>query len=327
MGMFRWRAQACFNVHASMTERHARHRSRVAFVGMADDRPLCFLICPIGEDGSETRRRSDDVMTYIVRPAAEECGFRSERADDSSNPGSITSRVISTVLTAPLVVADLSDHNPNVFYELALRHATRKPFVQLIQKGQKIPFDVGDIDTIAIDLHVGIVASAKEKLVKSIQTAVALRDSIVTPVGMTVDMMHAKGTKNPLERVVVDVLASVENTRIGGQLAPSPASPPPSRLRGLAAWVAANTTPSPPRRQYWVEEIRFVTTSARRQGEISEELHDLEYKLFNAENKPFKVRDQRTIDAIKAQIIEVQERLKNFQEEAEKVAKESFSTD
>jgi hypothetical protein len=42
----------------------------------------------------------------------------------------------------PLAIADLSDPNPNVFYELAIRQAIGKPLVQIIQKDEKIPFDV-----------------------------------------------------------------------------------------------------------------------------------------------------------------------------------------
>ena len=57
-------------------------------------------------------------------------------------PGLITAQVIQNLVEWELVIADLSEHNPNVFYELAVRHALKKPIVQLIQAGQKIPFDV-----------------------------------------------------------------------------------------------------------------------------------------------------------------------------------------
>jgi len=52
----------------------------------------------------------------------------------------------------------------------------------------------------------------------------------------------------------------------------------------------------------------------------------LQYNLLNAENKPAKAHDQQAIDAIKAQIADVQQRFKTFQEDAAKVAKENFPT-
>jgi len=51
-----------------------------------------------------------------------------------------------------LVIADLTGSNPNVFYELAIRHGIRKPYIQMINKGERIPFDIKGIRTIEIDL-------------------------------------------------------------------------------------------------------------------------------------------------------------------------------
>jgi hypothetical protein len=50
-----------------------------------------------------------------------------------------------------LVVADLTDYNPNVFYELAVRHATHRPIVQIIRADQRIPFDLVQQRTIKLD--------------------------------------------------------------------------------------------------------------------------------------------------------------------------------
>ena len=41
--------------------------------------------------------------------------------------------------------------NPNVFYEIGLRHACKLPIVQIIQKGDKLPFDIGQVNTVVID--------------------------------------------------------------------------------------------------------------------------------------------------------------------------------
>ena len=51
---------------------------------------------------------------------------------------------------ADLVVADLTEANPNVYYELALRHATAKPFIHLARDRTKLPFDLKVMDVIFI---------------------------------------------------------------------------------------------------------------------------------------------------------------------------------
>lgn len=63
----------------------------------------------------------------------------------------ITRQIIDYIIHSKLVIADLSYHNPNVFYELALRHAVRKPIVQIIRQADKLPFDIGQLRTVVVD--------------------------------------------------------------------------------------------------------------------------------------------------------------------------------
>lgn len=63
----------------------------------------------------------------------------------------ITSQIIEHIIKSEIVVADLSLHNPNVFYELSLRHAQNKPTIHIIRECDKIPFDINTFRTITID--------------------------------------------------------------------------------------------------------------------------------------------------------------------------------
>jgi hypothetical protein len=112
---------------------------------------ICFYISPIGEDGTEQRQHADLFLGSIVEPALEEFALTVVRADKIGKPGMITAQIIEHVLRSKLVVADLSYHNPNVFYELCLRHVCRLPTVQIIRKVDKIPFDLDQFRTIQID--------------------------------------------------------------------------------------------------------------------------------------------------------------------------------
>jgi len=133
-------------------------KPKLASLLTTDDSPLtgdfakiCFYITPIGEDNSEERRHADFLMEYIIKPAVEEFGLTVVRADQMGKAGMIGKQVIEHILNARLVIADLSFHNPNVFYELCLRHATRLPTVQIKRTVDTIPFDLNQYRTIPIE--------------------------------------------------------------------------------------------------------------------------------------------------------------------------------
>lgn len=110
----------------------------------------CFVIAPIGSVESEERKHSDMVLEALIRRALEK-EWEVIRANQITTPGMISGQVIEYLLHSGLVIADLSFHNPNVFYELALRHALGRPTVHIVRKGDGIPFDLKDFRTITID--------------------------------------------------------------------------------------------------------------------------------------------------------------------------------
>src|SRR4051812_30411064 len=103
---------------------------------MVDELKTCFVISPIGDIDSDIRKRSDQVLKHVIQPAVTSCGYVATRADQISEPGMITSQVIQHIANDSMVIADLTGRNPNVFYELAIRHALRKPYLQLIENGE-----------------------------------------------------------------------------------------------------------------------------------------------------------------------------------------------
>jgi hypothetical protein len=174
----------------------------------------CFVIMPIGEESSDTRRRSDQVLKHIIKPAAEFCGYAAIRADEIDKPGLITSQVIQRVIDDPLVIADLSETNPNVFYELAIRHAIRKPLVQIIEKGERIPFDVAGTRTVHVDhKDLDSVSSAKEEIVKQIKQLEADPNDLETPISISRDLQILKQSDNPKDRGIADLLSVISEMR------------------------------------------------------------------------------------------------------------------
>jgi hypothetical protein len=141
------------------------------------------------------------VLKHIIVPAARECGYETIRADSISEPGMITSQVIQHLLDDALVIADLTGRNPNVFYELAIRHAIRKPIVQIIQLGESIPFDVAQSRTIQVDHHdLDSSAHCLDELKKQIRSVEKNPSDVDTPISVAIDIKTLRQSGNPLEK-------------------------------------------------------------------------------------------------------------------------------
>jgi hypothetical protein len=142
----------------------------------------CFVISPIGDETSATRRFSDLTFNYIIRPVVKKYGYNLNRADMMGKPGTIMSHIAKQVLDSNLVIADLTNWNPNVFYELAIRHITGKPCVQMIKRGQKPPFDIQGIDTVFFDIDLENAEDAKNQLEKQIKLIEKGEFNITNPI-------------------------------------------------------------------------------------------------------------------------------------------------
>ena len=148
---------------------------------------VCFYIAPIGSDNSEERKHSDLFLENIVSPAIEGFGFKVVRADNISKAGMITSQIIDYIVNAGLVICDLSFHNPNVFYELSLRHSTKKPTVHIIRTKDGIPFDINDFRTIIIDdtdiyTLIPAIESYKSQIAQQVRQMLDDPESIDNPI-------------------------------------------------------------------------------------------------------------------------------------------------
>lgn len=148
---------------------------------------VCFYITAIGEEGSEQRKHSDLFLGSLVEPAMEQFQLKVIRADAIDKPGTITRQVIEYLLKSRLVIADLSYHNPNVFYELALRHAARLPVVQLIRTVDRIPFDLNQLRTVKIDTTdiyslVPKIDTYRSEIANQVRRALENPDSVDNPI-------------------------------------------------------------------------------------------------------------------------------------------------
>jgi hypothetical protein len=173
------------------------------------DNKECFFIAPIGDNGSEIRKRSNKVMEYIVREAVSDYGYSVTRADQMDQPGSITSQVIQKTVDSELVIADLTGHNPNVFYELAVRHATGKPYIQLIKSTETIPFDISDLRTIQYGLEVDAADQAKEEIRGHLDSLEDKDTEFDNPISASAEMQSLRESEDPTDKNLAEILQTL----------------------------------------------------------------------------------------------------------------------
>lgn len=128
----------------------------------------CFVITPIDEKGSATRRAADGLIAAVLRPALSG-EFEIHVPHEIPDPGSITAQVITHILEDELVVANLTNLNPNAMYELAVRHCEGRPVVILAEFGTKLPFDVAAERTV---FYTNDMAEVPD-LIQQVKTAAA----------------------------------------------------------------------------------------------------------------------------------------------------------
>jgi hypothetical protein len=115
-------------------------------------RRRCFVISPIGEEGSPVRAHADDVMEFIIKPALAKHDIEGVRSDQMAEAGTITEQMFREIVSADVCVVVLTGFNPNVFYELAVAQSAARPVVLLIEKGIALPFDIKDLRCIQYEM-------------------------------------------------------------------------------------------------------------------------------------------------------------------------------
>jgi hypothetical protein len=111
--------------------------------------PNCFVVMGFGKKTDFKQNKNFDLdKTYrnIIKPAAEAAGYTCERADEVQHAGVIDVPMYERLLTADLVIADLSTANINAFFELGVRYALRpKTTIVIAEQNFEMGFDMGHV--------------------------------------------------------------------------------------------------------------------------------------------------------------------------------------
>jgi hypothetical protein len=154
----------------------------------------CFVIGPIGDrlagHGTAERQTYEEalqVLVEVIVPACASVGIdQPERADQIAQPGEIPDQIFERLRDADVVIADLSGANPNVMYELGLRHSLNRITVQLAERGP-LPFDTRAIRTVQFVRTEHGLIDAKGRLERTLREGLQGRFSPVAATRIWLD--------------------------------------------------------------------------------------------------------------------------------------------
>ncbi len=175
-------------------------------------RKSCFFVTPIGPAGSEQRERADNLLKFVLRPVLSDT-LEIVRADEVEEPGTITTDIVRRLHQDNLVIADLTGQNPNVMYEIGLRHCFNLPIVHLSQEGEKPPFDLAAERIIFFDINnLASVEEAKNKIQSACRIALDAKP-FKSPVvrALEAESLLATMTNVPKSASVLEKLNSIND--------------------------------------------------------------------------------------------------------------------
>lgn len=129
--------------------------------------PLCFVLMPFGRKRDAQGRETDfdGVYRKLIAPAILAAGLDAMRADQEQLGGTIHKPMFERLMLCDYAIADITSANPNVYYELGIRHALRPHSTILIfAAGTSLPFDVAPLRGLsyATDASGQVVAASEE---------------------------------------------------------------------------------------------------------------------------------------------------------------------
>ncbi|GAI73273.1 unnamed protein product, partial [marine sediment metagenome] len=102
----------------------------------------CFVIMPFSKSSeNHTEEYWTNHFNRFLKPLIEEVpGIGAYRVE--SLHGDILKQIITDLIVSPVVVAELTHHNPNVFWELGVRQSFKHNTITIAEEGTTLPFDV-----------------------------------------------------------------------------------------------------------------------------------------------------------------------------------------
>lgn len=193
----------------------------------------CGIIMPISATSSFSDKHWSNVQVLLHR-AVKLAGMNPVNVWTGEPTDRISERIVGNIFSHEIVIADISDLNPNVMLELGLRLASKKPTIVVVNNSGSIPFDIRDFHVIHYpsDLNIIDMEEFLTNLSLSLKTKIeSSRSGTYSPFlgHVVVDVLSPETRQVSLSDLVVDRLDEISK-RIGRleHSGRSPQSPSPT---------------------------------------------------------------------------------------------------
>jgi CheY-like chemotaxis protein len=123
----------------------------------------CFVIMPFSETSAKhSEAYWTSFFTAFLKPLVEKLGYTCIRSQ--AQPANIIGDILNELCGADLVLAVLTDHNANVWYELGIRHVLAKGTIMIMEKSQHLPFDISHYGALLYEDSITEALDFEEKL-------------------------------------------------------------------------------------------------------------------------------------------------------------------
>lgn len=191
----------------------------------------CFVVMPFGKS-TRSRRWFKGWYEVVIQPAVRRAGYEPVLSAAEEQPGAINDEIRAHLAFDPMVVVDLGGYepedspNPNVMYELGIRHAFGLPLVMMAREGQELPFDISNQRVIVEQREILSQETNRERLVAFIKAAEEGRfykpmDAVGRQASIETALVAIGGDSllGALTREIQDLRHTVTNARHGGKRA------------------------------------------------------------------------------------------------------------
>jgi hypothetical protein len=120
-----------------------------------------FVIMPFSGTANATEQQWPEIYSEVFKPAFEECGYVCERAKPMT--GHLLDSIVESLASSAVVLADVTDRNPNVFYELGIRHSLKRGTI-IVSQDAEVPSDLRGLWFVRYGIRPAEVRAFKENI-------------------------------------------------------------------------------------------------------------------------------------------------------------------
>ena len=172
----------------------------------------CFYITQIGDKTSPQYSKLEGLKDNVLIPVLDSLGYGLEVAHTIDSPGSINDQIFERIVNSELVIVNLTGLNPNVMYELAVRHSFGKPCVMICESDTKLPFDLLEDRTIFFEDTIKGSGELKVDLENKIKSALENgNDNPVTRAVAKTAILEGSSTENEPLKLILSELVLLGN--------------------------------------------------------------------------------------------------------------------